>query len=67
MVTIIQSATIIGLNSHPVEIEICPTRGLPGFTMVGLPDTAAQEARDRVRSAIISSGFEFPQSGRAHV
>lgn len=61
MVTIIQSATIIGLNSYPVEIEICPTRGLPGFTMVGLPDTAAQEARDRVRSAIISSGFEFPR------
>ena len=61
MVTITQSATILGLHAHPVEIEVCPTRGLPGFTMVGLPDTAAQEARDRVRSAIISSGFQFPR------
>ncbi|MBT3785712.1 YifB family Mg chelatase-like AAA ATPase [bacterium] len=61
MVKIVQSATILGLHAYSVEIEVCPARGLPGFTMVGLPDTAAQEARDRVRSAIISSGFKFPR------
>ena len=42
-----------------VEVTICP--GLPGFTIVGLPDPAVRESRERVRSAILGSGFKFPQ------
>ncbi|HBL86691.1 MAG TPA: ATP-dependent protease, partial [Alcanivorax sp.] len=42
-----------------VEIHLGP--GLPGFTMVGLPDTAVRESKDRVRSALINGGFRIPQ------
>jgi magnesium chelatase family protein len=61
MVSRVHTATILGLHAHEIEIEINLTRGLPCFAMVGLPDTAVQEARERVRSAILSSGFNFPR------
>ncbi len=61
MVSRVHTATIIGLRAHEIEIEINLTRGLPCFAIVGLPDTAVQEARERVRSAILSSGFNFPR------
>ncbi|EPP0272445.1 YifB family Mg chelatase-like AAA ATPase [Salmonella enterica subsp. enterica] len=44
----------------PITIEVHISNGLPGLTMVGLPETTVKEARDRVRSAIINSGYEFP-------
>ena len=50
-----------GLNAPPVSVEVHLASGLPGFTLVGLPDTEVKEARDRVRAAIVHSGFEFPQ------
>jgi magnesium chelatase family protein len=49
-----------GINAPEVNVEVHISNGLPAFTMVGLPEAAVREARDRVRSAIINSGFEFP-------
>src|SRR3954453_21951974 len=52
---------IEGVDSREITVEVDVRRGLPGFTLVGLPDTAVREARERVRAAVINSGFEFPQ------
>ena len=60
MVNKVTTATVIGLNAYKVSVETDVLNGLPGFTIVGLPDTAINEARDRVRSAIKNSGFTFP-------
>ncbi|HLO62790.1 MAG TPA: YifB family Mg chelatase-like AAA ATPase [Azonexus sp.] len=49
-----------GLNAPPVIVEAHLASGLPSFALVGLPDTEVKEARDRVRAAIVNSGFEFP-------
>ena len=49
-----------GMNSPQVDVEIHVTNGLPQLSMVGLPEAAVKESRDRVRSAILSSGFELP-------
>ncbi len=50
----------LGIDAPEVRVETHISGGLPAFTVVGLPETAVREARDRVRSAIINSGFEFP-------
>ena len=50
-----------GTEAPPVTIEAFLSGGLPVFTIVGMPETAVRESKDRVRSAIISSGYEFPQ------
>src|SRR3712207_9375023 len=47
-------------RSLPVEVEVDVSSGLPGFSIVGLPDAAVQEARERVRVAISNSGYKFP-------
>lgn len=60
MVNKVTTATAIGLNAYPVSVETDVLNGLPSFSIVGLPDTAINEARDRVRSAIKNSGFTFP-------
>ncbi len=52
---------MVGLATLPVRVETDLAAGLPSFSIVGLPDTAVREARDRVRAAIHNSGFEFPQ------
>ena len=49
-----------GMQAPPVLVEAHIASGLPSFTLVGLPDTEVKEARDRVRAAIVNSGFEFP-------
>ena len=51
---------MFGVDAYPVLIEVDVAFGLPHFTMVGLPDATVRESRDRVRSAIRNSGFEFP-------
>jgi magnesium chelatase family protein len=56
----IDSATLSGAVGHPVSVEVHVSNGLPGFTIVGLPDAAVREARDRVRAAILSSGLSWP-------
>jgi len=54
------SCAIVGLEGAIVEVEVDISPGLPSFTIVGLPDAAVQEARERVRAAIRNSGFAFP-------
>jgi magnesium chelatase family protein len=51
---------LIGIEAEPVHVELDVTRGLPAFTIVGLPDAAVRESRERVRAALVNSGFEFP-------
>lgn len=55
-----KTRSTIGISAQPVSVEVHLSNGLPTFTMVGLPETAVKESRDRVRSAIINSQFEFP-------
>jgi magnesium chelatase family protein len=55
-----QSLGLLGIDAVPVEVEADVSAGLPGFSIVGLPDAAVQEARERVRVAISNSGFKFP-------
>lgn len=52
---------IQGLRAHRVTVEADIRSGLPSFAVVGLPDTAVRESRERVRAAILNEGFEFPQ------
>ncbi|MFU0823896.1 YifB family Mg chelatase-like AAA ATPase [Clostridium sp.] len=56
----INSATFIGVNGTVIDVEIDITNGFPSFNIVGLPDTSVKESKERVRSAIINSGFDFP-------
>ena len=60
MLAKVKSCAIVGLNGFIVDVEVDISPGLPRFDVVGLPDTAVQEARARVRSAIRNSGYEFP-------
>ena len=65
MVTVVSYAKavsigLVGLVGHLVEVEADLAAGLPGFTLTGLPDTALNEARDRVRAALVNSGEQWP-------
>lgn len=57
---IVNSRAVFGIEASPVTIEVHLSRGLPGFRIVGMPEIAVRESKDRVRSAIINSQFEFP-------
>lgn len=56
----VHSGALIGIDAHPVEVEIDVYPGLPSITVVGLPDNAVKESTARVKSAIINSGYPFP-------
>ncbi len=58
----IATATLVGVDAVPVEVQADVSSGLPVFGIVGLADAAVQEARDRVRAALRSSGYEFPNA-----
>lgn len=58
------SGVIVGVDAHIVEVEADTSLGLPHFNVVGLPDASVQEARERVRSAIKNSGYDFPYNKR---
>lgn len=58
--SIIHTRAALGVSAPLVTVEVHISRGLPGLTLVGLPETAVRESRDRVRSAIINSGYTFP-------
>ena len=60
MLATVRSATLVGVWGHPVSVEVHVADGLPGFTIVGLPDASCREARDRVRAAIVSSELTWP-------
>lgn len=51
---------VLGLHAPQIEVEVHLSQGLPSLTIVGLPEAAVRESKDRVRSAIINSGFQFP-------
>ena len=55
-------AVISGVEAQLVEVEAHLTSGLPGMSIVGLPDAAVGEARDRVRAAVLNSGARWPQA-----
>jgi magnesium chelatase family protein len=61
MLSRVQSASTIGLNGQKIEIEVDMTQGLPGITIVGLPDTAINEAKERIRLGLKNSGIILPQ------
>ncbi len=61
MLARIRTATLLGVSGHLVDVEVHASDGVPGFTVVGMPDTSVREARDRVRSALISSGEQWPK------
>src|SRR3954453_17126752 len=55
------SVALIGLDGHVVEVEADLAQGLPGLTVIGLPDAALAEARDRIRAAVVNCGQAWPQ------
>lgn len=57
---VIYSRAILGINAPLITIEVHISEGLPGFTIVGLPETSVKEAKDRVRSALMNSNFVMP-------
>jgi magnesium chelatase family protein len=57
----VRSATLIGVDGQPVTVEVHVSSGLPAYQVVGLPDAAVRESRERVRAAVLSSGLEWPQ------
>ena len=66
MLARLTAAAVVGVDAVPVSVEVDVSPGLPGLTMVGLPDATVRESRDRVRTAIRNSGFPFP-TGRVTV
>lgn len=60
MVSNVITGTVIGIDGYKIIAEVDITAALPGMTIVGLPDTAVSEARERIRAAIKNSGFSFP-------
>jgi len=60
MLATARTFTLDGISARPVRVEVDVHRGLPAFSLVGLPDTAVREARERVRAAMANCGFEFP-------
>ena len=60
MLAKVSSCAVVGLGGEVVEVEVDISQGLPAFSIVGLPDAAVQEAKERVRSAVRNSGHDFP-------
>ena len=55
------SAATLGIDAYPVHVEVDTDRQLPTFTVVGLPDNAVKESKERVMAAIRNAGFEWPR------
>ena len=60
MLAVARTFALIGIEAEPVHVELDIASGLPTFAVVGLPDTAVRESRERVRAALVNSSFEFP-------
>ena len=67
MLARIQSSAVLGIDAYEVRVEIDISSGIPGTTIVGLPDAAVNESRERVRTSIKNSGFLFPYDKRITV
>lgn len=61
MLAMVPSATLVGVQGQAISVEVHVSTGLPSFSIVGLPDASCRESRDRVRAAILSSGYHWPQ------
>ena len=61
MLAKVHSGAVYGVDAYPVEIEVNTGRGDPQTVIVGLPDAAVKESKDRVNTAILNSGFEMPK------
>src|SRR5690242_10109985 len=61
MFALARTFALVGVSAEPVHVEVDIGGGLPSFTIVGLPDAAVRESRERVRSALVNSGFRYPQ------
>jgi magnesium chelatase family protein len=64
MFTKVPSAAVLGLDCLPVIVEVDVAGSWPGYQIVGLPDTAIQEAKERIRTAWKNSGLSFPANSR---
>src|SRR4051794_8357881 len=64
MLACVTTFAVQGIDSQRVTVEVDIRRGLPAFTIVGLPDRAVRESRERVRAALKNSGFDFPSDER---
>jgi magnesium chelatase family protein len=62
VIATVPSAALSGIDGHPVTVEVHIAPGMPAFTVVGLPDAACRESRDRVRAAFNSTGVTFPKT-----
>lgn len=60
MISNVYTGSVVGIDGFKITVEVDMTSGLPGFTIVGLPDMAVSEAKERIRSAIKNSGYSFP-------
>ena len=60
MLAAIHSAAILGIEAYDVTVEVDAARGLPAWTIVGLPAGAVKESRERVGAALVNSGFTLP-------
>src|SRR3954465_11964958 len=61
MIASARTFALHGVGAREVTVEVDVRKGLPAFSLVGLPDAAVRESRERVRAALSNSGFEFPQ------
>jgi magnesium chelatase family protein len=61
VLAIARTFALVGVEAEPIHVELHVTSGLPSFAIVGLPGAAVRESRERVRSALVNSGFDFPQ------
>ena len=66
MLATVHSCATVGLDGHIVDVEVDfnPRAGVPSFTIVGLPDAAVKESRERVRAAVKNSHLQFPNWGQ---
>ena len=64
---LVHGRALVGLAAPAVTVEVHMANGLPSFTLVGLADVEVKEARERVRSAILNSGLDFPHNQRITV
>ena len=62
MFTILKSGSVSGIDGNVIDVEVDISKGMPAFSIVGLPDNAVKESKERVRTAIINSGHLFPQN-----
>ncbi|MBZ0290904.1 MAG: magnesium chelatase, partial [Anaerolineae bacterium] len=65
MLAIVRACAVVGLEGRIVDVEVDfnPRAGIPSFGIVGLPDSAVKESRERVRAAVKNTGLQFPNKG----